>query len=337
MDGRLEAVYAKVAEGETVMSPDHVRVVTPNPVQTVPAAVDPGRSRGLEGLAASRDGRFLYGMLEGPLWDVASKYWENQEGQQVLRVLDFSLAEQRWTGRHWKYVLSPGATAIGDFNMIDASTALVIERDNGEGTHDRAYPTASPSPNGFHDLAKFKRVVKIEMSDAHVNGPVSKIGYVDLIKIQDAQRRYRKPLNGGVLTFPFCTIENVDMEGIVRWGYSPNDAPSHRELRRLRDSSSFRGGRRLRAHGKKGIDAGRAQTSAQTSALVASKVENDRPARVSAQCTRKTSSRLAASSTRSTQASSCVLDAERICPSTSSGKGPKRFVSSFWRTSCSPS
>ena len=121
MDGRLGAVYATVADGETVMSPDHVRVVTPNPVQTVPAAVDPGRSRGLEGLAASRDGRFLYGMLEGPLWDVASKYWENQEGQQVLRVLDFSLAEQRWTGRHWKYVLSPGATAIGDFNMIDAA------------------------------------------------------------------------------------------------------------------------------------------------------------------------------------------------------------------------
>jgi len=211
MDGRVEAVFETMADGKLVMSPDHYMVVTPNPGQSAAAGVNLGRSRGFEGLAASKDGRFLYGMLEGPLWDAAARDWEKQDGQLVLRVLEFSVAEQKWTGRHWKYVLSPGATAIGDFNMIDATTALVIERDNGEGTADRACPDTKPAPNCFHDLAKFKRVVKIEMSDDNANAAVRKIAYIDLMNIQDPQKKARKPLNGGVYTFPFFTIENVDI------------------------------------------------------------------------------------------------------------------------------
>jgi len=211
MDGRVEAVFETLADGKPVMSPDHFRVVAPNPGQSAPAMVNLGRSRGYEGLAASKDGRFLYGMLEGPLWDHNRKDWEKQGGQLVLRVLEFSVAEEKWTGRHWKYVLSPGATAIGDFNMIDANTALVIERDNGEGTQDRACSDNKAASNCFHDLAKFKRVVKIEMSEANVNSAVRKIGFIDLMKIRDPKQLARKPLNAGVLTFPFFTIENVDV------------------------------------------------------------------------------------------------------------------------------
>ena len=211
LDGKVEAVFETLADGKTVMSPDHFRVTTQNPGQAMPGSVNLGRSRGYEGLAASKDGRFLYGLLEGPLWDADAKDWEKVDGQQVLRVLEFSVAEQRWTGRHWKYVLSPGATAIGDFNMIDSTTALVIERDNGEGTSDKACPAGQRAENCFHDLARFKRIVKIEMSDANVNGSVRKIGFIDLMKIQDPQGKARKPLNDGVLTFPFFTIENVDV------------------------------------------------------------------------------------------------------------------------------
>jgi hypothetical protein len=211
MDGRVEAVFETLADGKPVMSPDHYLVLTPNPGQSGAASVNLGRSRGYEGLAASKDGRFIYGLLEGPLWDANTRDWEKVDGQQVLRILEFSVTEQRWTGRHWKYVLSPGATAIGDFNMIDATTALVIERDNGEGTADRACPDGKAAPACFHDLAKFKRVVKIEMSAANVNAPVRKIGYIDLMNIQDPSKKARKPLNGGVYTFPFFTIENVDI------------------------------------------------------------------------------------------------------------------------------
>lgn len=211
MNGKVEALFETMADGKPVMSPDHFRVVVPNPGQLLPANVNLGRSRGYEGLAASKDGRFLYGLLEGPLWDSEKKDWEKHEGNQVLRILEFSVADENWTGRHWKYVLSPGATAIGDFNMIDATTALVIERDNGEGTADKACPGGQRAPTCFHDLAKFKRVVKIELNEANANQPVRKIGFIDLLKLQDPDRKARKALNDGVYTFPFFTIENVDI------------------------------------------------------------------------------------------------------------------------------
>ena len=49
------------------------------------------------------------------------------------------------------------------------------------------------------------------MTDANVGGPVRKIGYIDLLNIADPHRLARKPLNDGVLKFPFFTIENVDV------------------------------------------------------------------------------------------------------------------------------
>jgi hypothetical protein len=48
------------------------------------------------------------------------------------------------------------------------------------------------------------------MTDANANGPVRKIADIDLMKIADPDKKARKALNDGVLTFPFFTIENVD-------------------------------------------------------------------------------------------------------------------------------
>lgn len=100
--------------------------------------------------------------------------------------------------------------AIGDFNMIDPSAGLIIERDNGEGTPEKACPQGTRGENCFPDVAKFKRVYKIELTDANVGKPVRKIGYIDLLKIRDPDKKAKKPLNDGVYTFPFFTIENVD-------------------------------------------------------------------------------------------------------------------------------
>jgi hypothetical protein len=49
------------------------------------------------------------------------------------------------------------------------------------------------------------------MTEANVNAAVRKIAYVDLLNIADPQKISRKPLENGVLTFPFFTIENVDV------------------------------------------------------------------------------------------------------------------------------
>ena len=146
---------------------------------------------------------------------MAAKDWEKLGGKEYLRVLEFDVATEKWTGRHWKYVLEANSLAIGDFNMIDANTGLVIERDNGEGTPDKACPAVGGAiqraDNCFHDLPKLKRVYKIEMTEANVNNPVRKIGYIDLLAIDDPQNLARKPKQDGKLAFPFFTIENVEI------------------------------------------------------------------------------------------------------------------------------
>ncbi len=209
--GKVEAVFETMIDGKPARSPDHYAVTTP----AMPGGAvnfNVRRSKGYEGMAASPDGRFLFAMLEGPAWDADKKDWEKTaDGKEYLRVLEFDVAGEKWTGRHWKYVLEENGLAIGDFNMISPTQALVIERDDHEGTADKACPAGAKAENCFDQIAKFKRIYKIEMTDANANGPVRKIAHIDLMKIADPDKKARKPLNDGVLTFPFFTIENVDI------------------------------------------------------------------------------------------------------------------------------
>ncbi|MCW2241915.1 esterase-like activity of phytase family protein [Azospirillum canadense] len=211
LKGRVLAVYDTLVDGKVVRSPDNPAVTTPaSPAETVPFQIR--RSKGFEGLASSKDGRFLYGLLEGPVWDAEKKAFEKTaDGRDYLRILEFDVEKEAWTGRSWQYVLEQNGNAIGDFNMIDGTTGLIIERDNGEGTPDKACAQGQPTTNCFSSVAVFKRVYKIELTNANAGGPARKIGYVDLMRIADPDKKARKPLNDGVLAFPFFTIENVDV------------------------------------------------------------------------------------------------------------------------------
>lgn len=207
--GKVEAIFETMVDGKPVMSPD-------NPLVRTPAA--PGgkvafnvrRSKGFEGMAASKDGRFLYALLEGALWDDTKNALEQDEGKEYLRILEFDVANQKWTGRFWKYPLAVNGHSIGDFNMIDGTTALIIERDDGEGTVDQACEPTKTTENCFPTLAKFKRVYKIEMSDTTAGQAVKKIGYIDLLEIEDKANIAKDGTKNGVFKFPFFTIENVD-------------------------------------------------------------------------------------------------------------------------------
>jgi hypothetical protein len=210
MNGKVLAVFETLVDGKPARSPDHPSVTTPA-VPNQNASFNVRRSRGYEGMASSKDGSKLYAMLEGPLWDEASKDWEKIGGKEYLRVLEFDVATEKWTGRHWKYVLEANGLAIGDFNMIDETTGLVIERDNGEGTPDKACPANDRRIDCFHDLPKIKRVYKVELSETNVNQAIRKIAYIDLLAIDDPQNLARKPKIDGKLSFPFFTIENVDI------------------------------------------------------------------------------------------------------------------------------
>ncbi|NML17762.1 esterase-like activity of phytase family protein [Azohydromonas sp. G-1-1-14] len=210
LSGKVLAVFDTLVDGKPIRSPDHPAVTTP-PTPDGKVTFQLRRSKGFEGMAASPDGGKLYALLEGPLWDESSSAYETLDGKTVLRVLEFDVKAGRWTGRHWKYPLEDGQHAIGDFNMIDATTGLVIERDNGEGIADKACPEGTRRNDCFHDRARFKRVYKVELSDANAGGVLRKVGYIDLLKIADPRRLARKPLTDGVLAFPFFTIENVDV------------------------------------------------------------------------------------------------------------------------------
>lgn len=207
--GKVLAVYDTVVDGKTIQSPDH-------PALTLPGAPDghtafqAKRSKGFEGMAMSPDGSKLYPLLEGALWNEAAKAYENNNGKQYLRILEFDTAARRYTGKSWQYPLEDNSHAIGDFNMIDGQHGLIIERDNLEGT--TAYPCAgSDITCCFDKPARFKRVYKIRLNPANAGGAVEKLGYIDLMAVNDPQKRARKPLVGGKFVFPFFTIENVDV------------------------------------------------------------------------------------------------------------------------------
>ncbi|MDD3352647.1 esterase-like activity of phytase family protein [Zoogloea sp.] len=208
LKGRVLAVFDTKVDGKTLKSPDHYSVTTPSTSGTFSTIAR--RSRGYEGMAASRDGQFLYPVLEGPLWNPEEKKWEHKDGREYLRILEFSVAKGEWTGRSWKYALEQNGNNIGDFNMIDADTGLMIERDNGEGLPEHAC-NGPARPDCQNVPARFKRVYKISLKDTDSEGFVKKVGHIDLLNIQDPKALARRGGKDGTFTFPFVTIEDVDV------------------------------------------------------------------------------------------------------------------------------
>ncbi len=148
--GKILGVFETTADGKPVRSPDHLvgavagrarRDATPPSTCAAP--------RAMKALPRSKDGKFLYGLLEGPLWDAEKKDWEKVDGKEASRILEFDVAAEKFTGRFWHYVFEQNGNAIGDFNMIDGPTGLIIERDNGEGTADKACPAGQRGENCF--------------------------------------------------------------------------------------------------------------------------------------------------------------------------------------------
>lgn len=210
-EGVLTDVIATKAGETEVKSPDNPTLVVPaNPAAKMPV-FNLKRSGGYEGLAMSKDGTKLYGLLEGPLY-LEDGSVEKADGLTALRIIELDAASKAWTGKTWLYPLSEGGEAIGDFNMIDETTALVIERDNGAGVADKACTDPkAPAADCFAVPAKHKRIYKIEMTDENAGKAVRKIGYIDLMKIEDPDNKKRQGGGEGFYDMPFVTIENVDV------------------------------------------------------------------------------------------------------------------------------
>jgi hypothetical protein len=208
-NGKVLQVFETKVDGKVVRSPD-------NPWISMPAAPGPvkfevRRSKGFEGMAVSPDGAKLYPLLEGPLLVGDNSEPEAKEGTRFLRILEFDVAKGEFTGKSFKYALEAPNNAIGDFNLIDATSGLIIERDDTEGDPALACAAGAPKPDCFNVPAKFKRIYKVDFAQADADGFVKKVGYIDLMDIDDPQKLARQGGRDGKLTFPFFTIENVDV------------------------------------------------------------------------------------------------------------------------------
>jgi hypothetical protein len=141
-----------------------------------------GSSRGFEGMAINKAGDKLFTLLEGTVTGDAAK---------TLRINEFSVDSESFTGASWKYKLDTDGTNIGDMTMVNDHTALVLERNGGTGT--------SGTP--------FKKVYKIDLSTLDADGYAQKTELIDLMDIADPH-----DLNGDgntTFTFPYVTIEDI--------------------------------------------------------------------------------------------------------------------------------
>lgn len=204
-DGRVIAVYPTVAGEAVLRGPDNPAISATSVAGkdwTVP------RSGGYEGMALQPGTNLLWAMLEKPVLGTDGA----PEGN-YLRTMAFDPAKGEWTGQMFKFALAEGATAIGDFNFIDETRALVIERDNGEG--DPSLKCAGdPMPDCFPAPAMVKNVVMIDTATIDADGFVRRIGHIDLMNIADPNGLNRLETQAnrdltGIMTFPFFTIEDV--------------------------------------------------------------------------------------------------------------------------------
>ncbi|SMO38300.1 esterase-like activity of phytase family protein [Paracoccus laeviglucosivorans] len=203
LDGRVISVHQTMLDGVALNGPD-----TPGTV--VPAAAGKDfrvqRSGGYEGMALQPTTDLLWAMLEKPLLAADG----TPEGD-FLRVITFDTKAGDWTGESYRFKLAPGAVAIGDFNFIDDTRALVIERDAGEGDAAKACAEGADAATCFPMPAKVKNIVLVDTAQRDADGYIRRIGHIDLMNIADPDG---KALDGmkpaeGPFTFPFQTIEDV--------------------------------------------------------------------------------------------------------------------------------
>lgn len=142
-----------------------------------------GGSRGFEGMAINKAGDKLFTLLEGTVLGDPAK---------SLRINEFDLNTEAYTGAQWLYKLEGAGTNIGDMEAVSDHQFLVIER-NG------ATATSGGTP--------FKKIFLADTNVIDANGFVKKTEIVDLMNIADPN-----DLNGdgsNVFTFPYVTIEDV--------------------------------------------------------------------------------------------------------------------------------
>ena len=161
-----------------VYAPANKEVVAGRATANLPA------SGGFEGMAINKSGTKLYTLLERTV---------TGDPAGMLRIDEFDVDREVYTGRRFFYPLDAAGTNIGDMVAVDDRRFIVLERNGNTAT------SSNPAP--------FKKVYLIDLEDVADGGVARKLELVDLMKLADPH-----DLNGDgstVFTFPYTTIENV--------------------------------------------------------------------------------------------------------------------------------
>ncbi|WP_341891372.1 esterase-like activity of phytase family protein [Variovorax sp. YR752] len=161
-----------------VYAPQHKDVVAGLAAANLPS------SGGFEGMAINRSGTRLYTLLERSV---------TGDPERTLRIAEFDVDAEAYTGRRFAYRLEAAGTNIGDMVAVDDRRFIVLERNGGTATTPQTVP--------------FKKVYLIDLEQVEAGGMVRKLELVDLMNVADPF-----DLNGDgsqVFTFPYVTIENV--------------------------------------------------------------------------------------------------------------------------------
>ena len=147
------------------------------------------QSGGFEGMALSKDGKYLYPLLEKPLKDSQVKQ---------LIISQFDLEKKAYTGQYYLLNLNEKATAIGDFQMFDNNSGILIERDNSE-----------------NNLEGYKKLIQVKLGESAQ--AIQRTELVDLMKLANPNNLYGTARaddigTGATFAFPFFTIEDVIIE-----------------------------------------------------------------------------------------------------------------------------
>jgi hypothetical protein len=118
-------------------------------------------NRGMEGLARSPDGKFLYGVMQSPLIQDGGLDEKNKRVGTNCRVLELELASGKT--REFLYVLDDSKQGLNEVVAADPKTLLVIERDGAEG-----------------GAAASKRVYKVDLTGASDISGIAKLPVKEL-------------------------------------------------------------------------------------------------------------------------------------------------------------
>jgi hypothetical protein len=159
-----------------VYAPEHKDVIAGNATANLPG------SGGFEGMAINDRGDRLYTLLEKTV---------TGDKPNTLRINEFDIERERYTGATYFYALEAAGTNIGDMTAIGDDRFLVIERNGATATGGQP----------------FKKIFLIDLKGIANGGTVKKTELVDLMNINDPD-----DLNGDgatTFTFPYVTIESV--------------------------------------------------------------------------------------------------------------------------------